>query len=217
MPSPPTSTAPVPPTTTSAAPSPTSAAAPIAGPPDAELLHTKQELNAAKVEIANLKIERRKLSDELHGARAQSDTQAKTLNVLRERITELEAKAGQVTALRARVAELEESTARMQELEFRIEDLTEKLAERESLVGTLQSQLVTLPPASAGAHDDLTNIKGIGPKTERALRALGITTYRQIAEWTSADIDLFAGKLKLKAERIVRDDWVGRARKLLGG
>ncbi len=183
----------------------------------AELLHTKQELHAAKVEIANLKIERRKVSDELAGARAQLETQSKTLNILRERATELEAKVAQVSGLRARIAELEEATARMQELEFRAEDLAEKLAERESLVGTLQSQLVTLPPASAGAYDDLTNIKGIGPKYEKALRALGITTYRQIAEWTSADIDLFAGKLKVKPERIVRDDWVGRARKLLGG
>ena len=106
---------------------------------------------------------------------------------------------------------------RHKELEFRAEELAEKLAERESLVGTLQSQLVTLPPASASVNDDLKNIRGIGPKYERGLRALGITTYRQIAEWTSADITLFAQKLKIKPERIVRDDWVGRARKLLGG
>jgi predicted flap endonuclease-1-like 5' DNA nuclease len=183
----------------------------------AELMQARHDLMALKVDVANLKIERRKLSDELTAARSQIETQVKTLNAQRERITELEAKVAHNSALKARVVELEEATVRMQELEFKIEEMTEKLAERESLVGNLQSQLVTLPPASGSQSDDLKNIRGIGPKFEKNLRALGITTYRQIADWTPADITSFAEKLKLKPERIVREDWVGRARKLLDG
>jgi len=197
---------------------------PPAGASEASRQAELAELSAARQEISTQKAKIARLTGELADARAESEQrrkqieeQARSLAALRERVSELEAKVAHVDALQARVAELEEATARMQELEFRAEELAEKLAERESLVGALQSQLVTLPPASASVNDDLKNIRGIGPKYEKGLRALGITTYRQIAEWTSADIALFAQKLKIKPERIVRDDWVGRARKLLGG
>ncbi|HVJ19988.1 MAG TPA: hypothetical protein VM686_31455 [Polyangiaceae bacterium] len=183
----------------------------------AELLQVRGELAARKSEIAQLKGELAAARAESEQRRQQNEAQARDLAALRERISELENKAAHGAALRSRVAELEEATARMQELEFRAEELAEKLAERDSLVGVLQNQLVTLPPASAAVNDDLKNIRGIGPKYEKGLRSLGITTYRQIADWTTADIAIFAEKLKVKPERIVRDDWVGRARKLLGG
>jgi predicted flap endonuclease-1-like 5' DNA nuclease len=200
----------------------------------AELGQARQELGALKSEVAELKSERQTLQADLAAAqsklakleaaqreseqrRQQGDDQAEVVAGLRAQVTELEGKVAHNASLRARIAELEETTARMQELEFHAEELAERLAERDSLVGVLQSQLVTLPPASASVNDDLKNIRGVGPKYEKGLRALGITTYRQIADWTTADIELFAGKLRIKPERIVREDWVGRARKLLGG
>ena len=64
--------------------------------------------------------------------------------------------------------------------------------------------------------DDLQVIKGIGPFIEEKLNALGITTYRQLANMTSKleiqvneAIEFFPGRVK-------RDQWVAQAKILLG-
>ena len=69
--------------------------------------------------------------------------------------------------------------------------------------------------ASAGP-DDLTRIKGLGPKAEAALAEAGVFHFHQIAAWSAADIDRFDALLKAKG-RIVRDDWVGQAKELAKG
>ena len=58
-------------------------------------------------------------------------------------------------------------------------------------------------------------LRGIGPKFEKALKAIGITTLEQIAAFSAEDIERVAEKLNVSAERIRRDDWVGRAQKLV--
>ena len=64
--------------------------------------------------------------------------------------------------------------------------------------------------------DDLQVIKGIGPFIEEKLNALGITTYRQLANMTAKletqvneAIEFFPGRVK-------RDQWVNQAKILLG-
>ena len=64
--------------------------------------------------------------------------------------------------------------------------------------------------------DDLQVIKGIGPFLEEKLNALGITTYRQLAnmnakleEQVNVAIEFFPGRVK-------RDQWVAQAKILLG-
>jgi predicted flap endonuclease-1-like 5' DNA nuclease len=64
--------------------------------------------------------------------------------------------------------------------------------------------------------DDLQVIKGVGPFIEEKLNALGITTYRQIAnmnakleEQVNEAIEFFPGRVK-------RDQWVAQAKILLG-
>ena len=64
--------------------------------------------------------------------------------------------------------------------------------------------------------DDLQVIKGIGPFIEEKLNALGITTYRQIANMDSKletqvneAIEFFPGRVK-------RDQWANQAKILLG-
>ena len=66
------------------------------------------------------------------------------------------------------------------------------------------------------AKDDLQVIKGIGPFIEEKLNALGITTYRQIAnmnakleEQVNKAIEFFPGRVK-------RDQWANQAKILLG-
>jgi len=64
--------------------------------------------------------------------------------------------------------------------------------------------------------DDLRVIKGIGPFLEEKLNALGITTYRQLANMdakletqVNEAIEFFPGRIK-------RDQWVAQAKILLG-
>ena len=74
------------------------------------------------------------------------------------------------------------------------------------------------PKATNGAAqgDDLKRIRGIGPAFERALKARGITTFAQIAGWGASEVDATARALRVKPERIRKEDWVGRASALLG-
>ncbi|WP_114966779.1 NADH:ubiquinone oxidoreductase [Alkalilacustris brevis] len=64
-----------------------------------------------------------------------------------------------------------------------------------------------------GAADDLKKIKGLGPKLEEKLNALGIWHYDQIAGWTGAQVAWADEQLGARG-RIERDDWVGQAREL---
>lgn len=64
--------------------------------------------------------------------------------------------------------------------------------------------------AVAAEPDDLTALKGIGPKLSAVLNALGVTTYAQIAAWTPDDIVWFEDKLDFKG-RVTREKWVEQA------
>ena len=65
--------------------------------------------------------------------------------------------------------------------------------------------------------DDLTRIKGLGPKLSRLLAELGVTRFEQIAAWTEADIAAIDAKLGAFAGRPTRDAWVEQARLLVSG
>lgn len=65
--------------------------------------------------------------------------------------------------------------------------------------------------------DDLTRIKGIGPKLVALLGSIGITRYDQIAAWSEADIARIDPQLGAFQGRIHRDDWVGQCRYLAAG
>jgi predicted flap endonuclease-1-like 5' DNA nuclease len=66
------------------------------------------------------------------------------------------------------------------------------------------------------AADDLKRIKGIGFQIEKQLNALGVTSYEDIANWTSEDIDRVSKSLDFKG-RIQRENWVEQARILAAG
>lgn len=61
-------------------------------------------------------------------------------------------------------------------------------------------------------QDDLKQIFGIGPVTEKTLNKLGITAYSQLAELKQHDIEKIADALQIFPGRIERDNWVGSAR-----
>ncbi|MBO6764483.1 hypothetical protein [Maricaulis sp.] len=73
-------------------------------------------------------------------------------------------------------------------------------------------------PAKAeevSGEDDLTRIKGLGPKAEAALKAGGVTTFAQIAAWSESDVEVWDDRINGRG-RIERDNWVSQARDLAG-
>lgn len=63
----------------------------------------------------------------------------------------------------------------------------------------------------APAADALTTIKGLGPKAEALLNALGITRYDQLAALDPAGIVALDAQMGNFKGRIVRDKWVEQA------
>jgi predicted flap endonuclease-1-like 5' DNA nuclease len=65
--------------------------------------------------------------------------------------------------------------------------------------------------AEANEPDALTEINGIGPAFEKALNALGIYSYAQLAQQSPEDL---AERLDVRvtAERIARDEWIEQAK-----
>ena len=68
-------------------------------------------------------------------------------------------------------------------------------------------------PRESG-KDDLTEIKGIGPKVEEKLNEAGIYHYDQIANWTESNI-LWLETHTTFAHRAIKDLWVNQAKSLL--
>lgn len=71
--------------------------------------------------------------------------------------------------------------------------------------------------APAGAADDLTRIKGLGPKLAALLGELGVTRFDQVAGWDDAEIDRIDAQLGRFQGRIRRDGWVEQAKLLASG
>jgi len=71
-----------------------------------------------------------------------------------------------------------------------------------------------LPPrprvTKANSKDDLTEIEGIGPAYERALNALGIFTFEQLAQ-QKAEALASQMSARVTAERIQREKWIEQA------
>ena len=70
--------------------------------------------------------------------------------------------------------------------------------------------------AKAEGADDLTKISGVGPVIVGKLEKLGITTFKQVADFTAEDIARIDEELNFKG-RIERDDWVSQAKELMKG
>jgi predicted flap endonuclease-1-like 5' DNA nuclease len=68
-----------------------------------------------------------------------------------------------------------------------------------------------------GPADDLTRMKGVGPKVAALLNELGVTRFAQIAGWSDDDIARIDTHLGAFRGRAVRDRWVEQARLLAAG
>ncbi len=75
---------------------------------------------------------------------------------------------------------------------------------------------VKIAPAPEGALDDLKEIRGIGPATEKRLNSVGIVTWSQMAGLTEIELAAVADLLKISVDKIKREQWVEQARALGG-
>lgn len=74
-----------------------------------------------------------------------------------------------------------------------------------------------IPAPSAAGTDNLQLLKGVGPKLAVLLNGLGVTSFRQIADWTDADVARVDAELGAFQGRIARDNIVDQAAHLARG
>ncbi|MEZ0486464.1 hypothetical protein [Fibrella aquatica] len=65
--------------------------------------------------------------------------------------------------------------------------------------------------ASAAEANDLKDIVGVGPFLEKKLHAIGIYTFKQIANFSREDVAMVNDIIEFFPGRIERDDWVGQS------
>ncbi len=181
----------------------------------------EQRLGATQLELRKLGSERhtlrarlRRETDRLHELesalraekelrRQASDEHFTALSGVRARLSELEiAHEGELAALRAELAEA------------RVEATAARRAAEDAERRVASAAVAAAAAPGAKAVVGLRRIRGIGPAYQRELSQLGVTRVQQVAAWTSADVAAFAAKLKIKPERIAKDDWVGQAQRL---
>ena len=186
----------------------------------------RRELDLAAQRVRELTGERDRLRAELGEERARSAERLRAETARLEEQTRANAESTRrVQELERRVSELTQLEARLDELEaqaLEVVTLRAQNSELEARVATLLAAQNAAPkaetaPRAADGSDDLRRIRGIGPKFAEVLRGNGVKAYADIAAWTDADIERFARLLRLKPERIAREDWVGGARALLRG
>ena len=97
----------------------------------------------------------------------------------------------------------------------------ERLSEAQTAAASLQNQqralhktLQQTTELASQPDDDLTQIKGIKGVLSEQLHALGIRTWRQIAEWNDDDLLAFSELLAFK-NRATRDHWQEQAKQLM--
>ncbi|WP_425090625.1 NADH-quinone oxidoreductase subunit E [Tropicimonas sp. S265A] len=79
------------------------------------------------------------------------------------------------------------------------------------------AQPAMLQAARDGGPDDLKKIKGVGPKLEGVLNAMGIYHFDQIAAWTDAELAWVDDNLEGFKGRASRDEWISQAKVLATG
>ncbi len=95
-----------------------------------------------------------------------------------------------------------------------VEEVEARAAEMEVVP---EVETAPAPAAPVEGGDDLSKIKGLGPKLQKLLPELGLTTYAQIAALDDAGLDALDAKLGAFAGRPRRDAWVEQARLLASG
>ena len=65
------------------------------------------------------------------------------------------------------------------------------------------------------SEDDLTRIKGVGKVIAGKLQALGISSFKQVAQLSGSEIPELEEKLGLFSGKINRENWIAQAKSFL--
>lgn len=87
----------------------------------------------------------------------------------------------------------------------------------QAVEAAVERQQISAAQTAGGSADDLTRLKGVGPKLAAQLGEMGVTGFSQIAAWDEAEIDRIDAQLGRFQGRIRRDGWVEQARLLAAG
>lgn len=84
------------------------------------------------------------------------------------------------------------------------------VAEAAAAIGDVTGEIIEAPvheslPGASGPPDDLTRLKGVGPKFAALLNELGITRFEQLARLSEAEIERLDSKLGPFRGRLQRD------------
>lgn len=88
-----------------------------------------------------------------------------------------------------------------------------KAAEAAPAVAEAAARPASLYAARPDDADDLTLMKGVGPKLAQQLNELGVYRFAQVAAFSKGDLAWIDDNLSFKG-RAERDDWVGQAKAL---
>lgn len=129
---------------------------------------------------------------------------------LTKRLNERDAYLGELERVYAQRADL------LLAAEKQVETLRAELEARNARIAQLEATLAARSPLSkrGSAPDDLTRIRGIGPRYAHQLQELGVQTFAAIAAWSADECAHFARQLKVNPGRVERDRWVEQARSL---
>jgi predicted flap endonuclease-1-like 5' DNA nuclease len=195
-----------------------------------ELKDATETLESVRTEAALLELRLAEAGREIAAARQVSATATE----LRERLAEAHSRledletavvrsrssSGEVEQLRTMLSAERERNVRLVRratLETRpefgsaIEAATRPL---QDAIARLEQELVARPEP-VPIPDDVTLIRGIGPKIAALLADHGITSLRQIAGFTAEDIAHIGPLLPVYPGRIVADRWIDQARQLI--
>jgi predicted flap endonuclease-1-like 5' DNA nuclease len=78
------------------------------------------------------------------------------------------------------------------------------------------AEVAPLAAAPAASGDDLTRLKGVGPKLSARLKELGVVSFAQIAGWSEADLAAVDAQLGTLPGGL-RDNWIEQAGFLASG
>ena len=148
------------------------------------------------------------------GSASAADLDGERARIIRSLEAEAAALRRAVTGRDAALAQAASFAAERRRLFAEVASARADTARYRQIVIDLENNAPPPLLGGPGAPDDLKLIVGVGPVLERMLYQLGITTYRQIANWTERDIDDVDSRLHEFPGRIRRDAWVTQARAL---
>ncbi len=154
----------------------------------------REQLAGARQALANERARYRAVEAELETVRAERDMEA-----------------GKVVDLREELAAATNTPDDAQPLDAAPRP---SLAPQRRRIAEILKAAQVSAPSDSDTADDLTAINGIGPILSQKLREVGITTVRQIADLTPADVARVDAMLDVKG-RIAREKWIEQARQIL--